>query len=175
MDPDCRCRITLQGMLHVGPAEPVARWLPPPATTPAPGDLLRRLSPGSGRPTAPSLPPAAGLNWRNLGPVCRFEQSVRREGMRFTDPSTLCLFLLAVIVVLLMFRSRVRLTAQQRRTDENRLPSADSGRNLEMPPLNRETTSAGNTIQLVGKSNARPHRGSSPRNLMRKAQPYINR
>ncbi len=62
--------------------------------------------------------------------------------MRFTDPSTLCFFLLATIVVVLMFRTRVRLATQGQHTKENRAPDAHSGHKREMPPLDRETTTA---------------------------------
>jgi hypothetical protein len=53
--------------------------------------------------------------------------------MRFTDPSTLCLFLLAIVVVFLMFRTRVRLSGNERRTDGNR------GGSHGVPPPGRET------------------------------------
>jgi hypothetical protein len=51
--------------------------------------------------------------------------------MKFTDPSTLCLFLLAAVVLLLLFRTRVRVARQQQRWAEEAKRPAEDG---QSPP-----------------------------------------
>ena len=48
--------------------------------------------------------------------------------MKFTDPRTLCLFLLAAVVLLLLFRTpRVRVARQQQRWAEEEKRPVDDG------------------------------------------------
>jgi hypothetical protein len=62
--------------------------------------------------------------------------------MSFTDPGTLCLFLLAVIAALLVFRTRARLVSQRRQSEIGMARNTDSSRSFELPSANREAASA---------------------------------